>query len=200
MQAEDLFYNALQRRKSFKSPADEYNRVLDVVTKYAVHNPKVAFVCKKVSASDEESDRSSTAFQRRYFQLIPSLNQVGTNQAEVNTPSDTSSRANIALLYGNILGKELLQVGPSVHKSLGIEKVRGWATNANWSQKRSTFLLFINRKSMSFARPESPVLMAALTWPIDRLVDSSKMRKALESLYTAYLPKGAYPFIYIRYV
>lgn len=73
--------------------------------------------------------------------------QVGTTQAEVNTPSDTSSRSNIALLYGNLLGKELLQVGPSVHKSLGIERAEGWATNANWSQKRSTFLLFINRKS-----------------------------------------------------
>ena len=64
----------------------------------------------------------------------------------MNTPSDTTSKSNIALLYGNILGKELLQVGPSMHKPLGIEKVQGWATNANWSQKRSTFLLFINRE------------------------------------------------------
>jgi DNA mismatch repair ATPase MutL len=35
---------------------------------------------------------------------------------------------------------------------------------------------------------------------LDRLVDSGKMKKAIESLYTAYLPKGASPFVYIRYV
>ncbi|KAI5453410.1 DNA mismatch repair protein Mlh1 [Naganishia albida] len=145
--AEDLFYNTPQRRKSFKSPADEYNRILDVVTKYAVHNPKVAFTCKKA----------------------------GTNQAEVSTPSESTTKANISLLYGPALGKELLHIGPGVHKSLGIEKVEGWATNANWSQKRSTFLLFINH----------------------RLVDSGKMKKAIESLYTAYLPKGSSPFVYI---
>ncbi|KAJ9100616.1 hypothetical protein QFC21_003660 [Naganishia friedmannii] len=145
--AEDLFYNVPMRRKSFKSAADEYNRVLDVVTKYAVHNPKVAFTCKKA----------------------------GTAQAEVSTPSDSTTRSNISLLYGNALGKELLQVGPTVHKSLGIERVEGWATNANWSQKRSTFLLFINH----------------------RLVDSSKMKKATESLYTAYLPKGSFAFVYL---
>ncbi|KAJ9122315.1 hypothetical protein QFC22_001736 [Naganishia vaughanmartiniae] len=145
--AEDLFYNVPMRRKSFKSPADEYNRVLDVVTKYAVHNPKVAFTCKKA----------------------------GTAQAEVSTPSDSTTRSNISLLYGNALGKELLQVGPTIHKSLGIEKVEGWVTNANWSQKRSTFLLFINH----------------------RLVDSYKMKKAAESLYTAYLPKGSFAFLYL---
>lgn len=129
------------------------------------------------------------------------LQQVGTTQAEVNTPSDSSARSNIALLYGNLLGKELLQVGPSVHKSLGIEKVEGWATNANWSQKRSTFLLFINRKFKHFGennlRKSVEMLSAIFS---DRLVDSGKMKKAIESLYTAYLPKGASPFVYIRYV
>jgi DNA mismatch repair protein MLH1 len=37
------------RKRAFKSPSEEYNRILDVVTKYAVHNPHAAWVCKKVS-------------------------------------------------------------------------------------------------------------------------------------------------------
>jgi DNA mismatch repair protein MLH1 len=32
---------------------------------------------------------------------------------------------------------------------------------------------------------------------IDRLVDSSKIKKAIDSLYTAYLPKGASPWVYL---
>lgn len=34
-------------------------------------------------------------------------------------------------------------------------------------------------------------------WP-DRLVDSSKIKKAVDSLYTTYLPKGASPWCYLR--
>lgn len=31
----------------------------------------------------------------------------------------------------------------------------------------------------------------------DRLVDSSKIKKAIDGLYTTYLPKGASPFVYL---
>ena len=32
----------------------------------------------------------------------------------------------------------------------------------------------------------------------DRLVDSTGIRKALEALYAAYLPKHMHPFVYLR--
>lgn len=48
--AEDLFYDMPTRLKSFKSPSEEYNRILDVVGRYAIHNSSVGFTCKKVRA------------------------------------------------------------------------------------------------------------------------------------------------------
>lgn len=42
------------RKRAFRSASDEYARILDVITKYAVHNPQVAWVCKKVCTEGEE--------------------------------------------------------------------------------------------------------------------------------------------------
>lgn len=43
-----MFYNTPTRLSALRSSSEEYARILDVITKYAVHNSKVAFVCKKV--------------------------------------------------------------------------------------------------------------------------------------------------------
>ena len=34
---------------------------------------------------------------------------------------------------------------------------------------------------------------------VDRLVDSSSLRKAVEVVYASYLPKNTHPFVYMRY-
>ncbi|ELU13964.1 hypothetical protein CAPTEDRAFT_223290 [Capitella teleta] len=53
--------------------------------------------------------------------------------------------------------------------------MNGWVSNANYSIKKCTMLLFINH----------------------RLVDSTALRKAIEAVYAVYLPKNMHPFLYI---
>ncbi len=53
IQVEDLFYNMANRRKALKSPLEEFQRVLDVMSRYAIHSggKGVSFTCKKVSVA-----------------------------------------------------------------------------------------------------------------------------------------------------
>lgn len=44
---EDMFYNMPQRKQALKSPNEEFQKIVDVVMKYAVHNSKVGFTLKK---------------------------------------------------------------------------------------------------------------------------------------------------------
>ena len=48
-QVENMFYNVPARLSALRSSSEEYARILDVVTKYAVHNAGVSFLCKKVA-------------------------------------------------------------------------------------------------------------------------------------------------------
>ncbi|XP_015979427.1 DNA mismatch repair protein Mlh1 isoform X2 [Rousettus aegyptiacus] len=53
--------------------------------------------------------------------------------------------------------------------------MKGYISNANYSVKKCIFLLFINH----------------------RLVESASLRKAIETVYAAYLPKNTHPFLYL---
>eukprot|EP01069_Polyplicarium_translucidae_P012442 Polyplicarium_translucidae@DN5206_c0_g1_i1.p1 len=49
--AEDLFYNMPARLRGISSSGDEYVRILDVLQKYAIQNPRVSISCKKFGSS-----------------------------------------------------------------------------------------------------------------------------------------------------
>ncbi|KAI1610779.1 DNA mismatch repair protein MLH1 [Exophiala viscosa] len=141
---EDLFYNIPNRRKAFRSPSEEYTKVLDVITRYAVHREGVAFSVKK------HGDTAS-----------------GFSVAAAATKVDRIRQA-----YGGV-GKELMEFG--VEDTRWGIKASGYATNANYSGKRTTILLFINNRS----------------------VESSTVKKAIEQTYHLFLPKGGHPFVYV---
>lgn len=50
LQVEDLFYNLSTRKQALKNTSEQYQRILEVVQKYAIQygSKHVGFVCKKV--------------------------------------------------------------------------------------------------------------------------------------------------------
>ncbi|NXS78252.1 MLH1 protein, partial [Erpornis zantholeuca] len=142
---EDLFYNVNTRRKALKNPNEEYAKILEFVSRYAIHNSGISFSVKKQ----------------------------GDTVSDVRTLSNASTVDNIRAIFGNAVSRELIEVGCE-DANLAF-KMKGYITNANYSVKKCVFLLFINH----------------------RLVESAAMRKAIETVYAAYLPKGTHPFLYL---
>ncbi|CAL8357579.1 unnamed protein product [Boreogadus saida] len=142
---EDLFYNVSTRRKALKSPGEEYARIVEVVSRYAIHNSGKSLSVKKQ----------------------------GETVADVRTLPDASVVDNIRGVFGNAVSRELIEVGCEDTKFAF--KLKGYISNANYSVKKCILVLFINH----------------------RLVESGALKKALETVYAAYLPKNTHPFLYL---
>ncbi|KAM9025262.1 DNA mismatch repair protein Mlh1 isoform 1-T1 [Ara ararauna] len=102
-----------------------------------------------------------------------SVKKQGETVSDVRTLSNASTVDNIRSIFGNAVSRELIEVDCE-DTSLAF-KMKGYITNANYSVKKCIFLLFINH----------------------RLVESAALRKAIETVYAAYLPKGTHPFLYL---
>ncbi|RPA82817.1 DNA mismatch repair protein MutL [Ascobolus immersus RN42] len=142
---EDLFYNMPNRRKAFRSPSEEYQKILDIVGRYAVHCKGVGFSCKKHGDADMS--------------------------LSVNATANTVDR--IRNIHGSNLANELVEFKVA-DSHLGFT-AHGLVSNANYSVKKTTLLLFINH----------------------RAVDCYPLKKGIEQSYATFLPKGGRPFVYI---
>lgn len=115
---EDLFYNVPTRRRAFRSPSEEYNKIVDMIGRYAVHCSTVAFACKKH----------------------------GEASASIAVPAAASTVDRIRHVYGGAVAAELLPL--ATEDSRWGFAAHGYATSANHGLKRTTLLLFINGRSV----------------------------------------------------
>ena len=118
--AQDLFFNAPQRRRAFKSYSDEYNRALDIASKYALHyGPKgVGFSCKKADGAS----------------------------MDLQTPQSSSGMLQtIQHIYGSALARDLVELQEMSDPKLGYS-ASGWISTANWSSRKTSFICFINHR------------------------------------------------------
>ncbi|XP_049850521.1 DNA mismatch repair protein Mlh1-like isoform X2 [Schistocerca gregaria] len=113
---EDLFYNYPLRKRAF-SASEEYHRIYDVVSKYAIHNAGIAFNLKKL----------------------------GENRADIATKKVNSIKDNIREQYGSSLVKELVQIELEEARPFHY-RVFGFISNGNLQAKKSEFILFVNHR------------------------------------------------------
>jgi len=102
-----------------------------------------------------------------------SCKKQGEASSDLHTLKEHSTVDIIRSIYGSALAKELVPL-KGEEATIGLQ-VCGQLSNANFSAKKLTFHLFINK----------------------RLVESSVLRRTLEEVYAAYLPKGGHPFVYL---
>ncbi|KAF5284186.1 hypothetical protein FQR65_LT00186 [Abscondita terminalis] len=76
---EDLFYNMNVRKSALKSGTEEYQKISEVIGKYAVHNASVGFGLKKFNENND-----------------------------IRTPIDSNHIDNIRTVYGNLIARELI--------------------------------------------------------------------------------------------
>lgn len=115
---EDLFYNVPTRRRAFRSTSDEYNKIIDMVGRYAIHCSHVSFSCKKQ----------------------------GESSTSISVPATASVIDRVRQIYGANVANELIEYSTSDDR-WGF-KAEGYATNANYHIKKTTLLLFINHRSV----------------------------------------------------
>lgn len=91
----------------------------------------------------------------------------------ISTPANATTVDCIRQIHGSAVANELIEFAVSDQK-WGF-RASGWTSNANYHVKKTTILLFINHRS----------------------VESSAIKKAIEQAYSAFLPKGGHPFVYL---
>ncbi|KRY59430.1 DNA mismatch repair protein Mlh1 [Trichinella britovi] len=142
---ENLFYNNPVRQKLMKNSVEEWNRIVDLVAKFAIHFTSIGFSLKR-------EDR---------------------NISELKTTAQGSTNEKLATCFGSSVAKELIAFDCTEPK-LGF-KAKGLISSTSYSSKKFTLCLFIN----------------------NRLVECLALKRGFQALYSNYLPKQCYPFIYI---
>ncbi|KAJ6744762.1 DNA MISMATCH REPAIR PROTEIN MLH PMS MUTL [Salix purpurea] len=148
---ENLFYNMIARRKTFQNSADDYSKIVDLLSRFAIHHINVSFSCRKHGAS----------------------------RADVHSVTTSSRLDSIRSVYGVSVALNLMKIEiPDSDPSSSVFEMDGLISNSNYVAKKTTMVLFIN----------------------DRLVECTALKRAIEIVYAATLPKASKPFIYMSIV
>jgi len=143
---ENLFYNTPLRKNALSRPQEEYKRCVRVMERYSIQFAGVEFVCKRA----------------------------GSNKVDLRTQLRASQKDNVRAHFGKKISNELIDM--KKEDAPTESKLSGLVTNANYSMKRTIFILFVN----------------------NRLVDHSGIKRGVEAVYSPLLPKHGHPWVFLN--
>lgn len=121
---ENLFYNMAARKKTLQNSADDYSKIVDLVSRFAIHHINVSFSCRKHGAA----------------------------RADVHTVATSSRLDAIRSVYGVSVARNLLKIEASDNDpSTSIFEMHGFMSNANYAAKKITMVLFINDRLVEWS-------------------------------------------------
>ncbi|KAF6009549.1 hypothetical protein HII12_003093 [Brettanomyces bruxellensis] len=112
---EDLFYNVPSRLRTLRSQSEEYARIVDVTSSYAIHTLNVGFSCKKQ----------------------------GTNKMDLVIRSGMSQKDRIRSIYGSGVANELMLVDVNTDLDIGLNKCHGYVTSCNYTNKKTINQVYV---------------------------------------------------------
>ncbi|PKA66760.1 DNA mismatch repair protein MLH1 [Apostasia shenzhenica] len=114
---ENLFYNMIARRKTLQNSNDDYPKIVDLISRFAIHHTNVGFSCRKH----------------------------GANKADVHSVAVSCRLDAIKIVYGASVAHDLTAVTVSDNNlTRSVFEMDGFISNANYIAKKTTMVLFIN--------------------------------------------------------
>ncbi|ODV95094.1 hypothetical protein PACTADRAFT_34831 [Pachysolen tannophilus NRRL Y-2460] len=104
-----------------------------------------------------------------------SCKKFGESYNSLTTRSDLPIKERIRAVYGSAIANELVEIQVLPNEDIGLVQCFAQITNPNYGQKKTTEVFFIN----------------------NRLVSCDPLKRALNQLYSVFLPKGNKPFLYL---
>ncbi|KAG8660821.1 DNA mismatch repair protein MLH1 [Manihot esculenta] len=118
-------------------------------------------------------------FSIHHINVSFSCRKHGAARADVHSVATSSRLDSIRSVYGVSVSRNLIKIEASdSDPSSSVFDMNGFISNSNYIAKKTTMVLFIN----------------------DRLVECSALKRALEIVYAATLPKASKPFVYMSIV
>ncbi|SMN19215.1 similar to Saccharomyces cerevisiae YMR167W MLH1 Protein required for mismatch repair in mitosis and meiosis as well as crossing over during meiosis [Maudiozyma saulgeensis] len=116
---EDLFHNMPSRLRSLRSANEEYNKILDVVGRYAIHSSQIGFSCKKF----------------------------GDSQFSLSIRATLNTKDRIRAVYNSTIATNLIDFELDKKEGLPLDKLTGYISNMNYvSKKAISPIFFINNR------------------------------------------------------
>lgn len=168
---EDLFYNMPQRKQFFKSPSDEFGRIMDVVCKYSVHNANVGFTLTKQGES-----------------------------VSLRTPPNSTHRENIRIVYGHNVVDDMKSI-ECEDKQFKFKMFALTTNMKYSSKKFTLLLFINHRLVDSAGKHQQDKWFFfifkhqyLITFFFSLYL---AIKNAIDQVYSVFLPKGNHPFVYM---